>query len=355
VTVTGAATVTSGKWNSYEKSKERFLTEARILARFEKDDGIVNVKDFFEANNTAYIVMEYIDGLTLKEHLEQHGAFKVEDIVAKMRPVMESLARVHEQGLLHRDISPDNIKMPTEGNLKLLDFGAARFVSADLDKSITNMTKAGYAPEEQYRSGGDLGPWSDIYALCATIYKCITGITPSDAPQRLHNKTRNRQDIAVPSELGVAIKPALEAAILKGMSVLQEERYQSISELLASEVWFGAKKKKPDYVLVRQSNKEVIALNKNGLSVGRIADSAQSNYIISNNHEISRKHFVITEQNGSYWVMDCGSKNGTFLNANALSPNEPAKLSDEDEIRISVERFVFQTKPTGGDPHPITR
>ena len=233
VTATAAAAPT-GDWNSYERSKERFLNEVRTLARFEKDTGIVNVKDFFEANNTAYIVMEYIDGLTLKEYLEQHGNFDAADIVARMRPVMESLVRVHDQGLLHRDISPDNIKMPTEGNLKLLDFGAARFVSADTYRTVTNMTKPGYAPEEQYRSGGELGPWSDIYALCATIYKCITGITPSDAPQRLHNKSRNKRDIAAPSELSIPIKPALEFAILKGMSVLQEERYQNISELLAA-------------------------------------------------------------------------------------------------------------------------
>lgn len=234
VTVTAGATVTSGKGNNYEKSKERFLDEARILARFEKDAGIVNVRDFFEANNTAYIVMEYIDGLTLKEHLEQNGTFSPAEIVAKMRPVMESLARVHEQGLVHRDISPDNIKMPSEGNLKLLDFGAARFVAADLDKTVTNMTKAGYAPEEQYRSGGEQGPWSDIYALCSTIYKCITGVTPPDAPQRLHNKTLNKQDVAPPSLLGANINTELEAVILRGMSVLQGERFQSMSELLAA-------------------------------------------------------------------------------------------------------------------------
>jgi len=232
VTVTAGATVTSGKGTSYEKSKERFLDEARILARFEKDAGIVNVRDFFEANNTAYIVMEYIDGVTLKEYLEQNGNFAPNEIVAKMRPVMESLSRVHAQGLVHRDISPDNIKMPSEGNLKLLDFGAARFVAADVDKTVTSMTKAGYAPEEQYRSGGDQGAWSDIYALCSTIYKCITGITPPDAPQRLHNKTRGKQDIAPLSVLGANIKPELEEVILKGMSVLQEDRYQNIAELL---------------------------------------------------------------------------------------------------------------------------
>ena len=231
VTVTSAVFTTTGK-NTYEKSKKRFLDEARTLARFEHVAGIVNVKDCFEANNTAYIVMEYVDGLTLKEYLEQHGNFAAEDIVEKMRPVMESLARVHEEGLVHRDISPDNIKIPSEGNLKLLDFGAARFVAADLDKTVTSMTKAGYAAEEQYRSGGEQGPWTDVYALCATIYKCVTGVTPPDSPQRLHNKTHNQQDLKTLSELGVTVSPHLASVIKRGMAVLQEDRYQNMNELL---------------------------------------------------------------------------------------------------------------------------
>ena len=242
VTVTSEATATAGR-NMYEKSKERFLDEARILARFEHDAGIVNVKDFFEANNTAYIVMEYVDGHTLKEYLEQHGNFSAEEIITKMRPVMESLARLHEKGLVHRDISPDNIKMPTQGNLKLLDFGAARFIAADLDKTVTSMTKAGYAAEEQYRSGGEQGAWTDVYALNATIYKCLTGVTPPDSPQRLHNKTRNKQDLKAPSELGVTISPRWEAVIKRGMAVLQEDRYQSMDELLDA---FDEKQETPE-------------------------------------------------------------------------------------------------------------
>jgi hypothetical protein len=122
-----------------------------------------------------------------------------------------------------------------------------------------------------------------------------------------------------------------------------------------SDDWFGSQeyippREKPRiYVLIRQATRELIGLDKGYLSVGRTKDGTLSKYAISNNEEISRKHFMITEQKGDYFVEDCASKNGTFLNGTALPPNKPAKLSEGDEIRISKERFIFQLKPSGGD------
>ena len=210
----------------FENGKDRFLREARVLARFSSEDGIVTVRDFFEANNTAYIVMEYLEGQTLREYLKKRGRMSAGQALNLMLPVMKSLREVHIQGLIHRDIAPDNI-MLVNGKVKLLDFGAARNMSSIADKSLSVMLKPGYAPEEQYRSKGNQGPWTDVYALAATMYKCITGVTPDDSTQRLYS-----DELKSPSALGVTIAAQFEAAIMKGLAVLQQDRYQSIDEFL---------------------------------------------------------------------------------------------------------------------------
>ena len=227
-----SATVSSGtKADSidiYEKGKKKFLSEARSLARFSGEDGIVSVRDFFEENNTAYIVMEYLEGETLKVYLSEKGTLTPDETIKLMLPVMESLKKVHEAGIIHRDIAPDNI-MLTKDKVKLLDFGAARSVDNFSNKSLSVMLKPGYAPEEQYRSRGQQGPWTDIYALCATMYKCITGITPDDAAQRSFE-----DEVKAPSDLGITISQNVESAILKGMSVYQRDRYQTVDELISA-------------------------------------------------------------------------------------------------------------------------
>ena len=218
---------TSGERKDFfDTGRERFLREAQILAKFSGSTGIVDVRDFFEENNTAYIVMEYLDGQTLKDYLKNKGTLTPEQTIRLLMPVMESLKKIHTQGLIHRDISPDNI-MLVDGHVKLLDFGAARNVSATANKSLSVMLKPGYAPEEQYRSKGDQGPWTDVYALCATMYKCITGITPDDSTQRVFS-----DELKTPSALGISIDPVIEKALLKGLNVMQKDRYQNIDELL---------------------------------------------------------------------------------------------------------------------------
>lgn len=212
----------------FDKGKERFLYEARVLAIFSKEPGIVDVKDFFETNNTAYIVMEYLEGQTLKQVLAQKGRYDPEEIWTMFTPVMHSLSEIHKRDLIHRDISPDNI-MCVDNTLKLLDFGAARNVSAAANKSLSVMLKPGYAPEEQYRSKGKQGAWTDIYALSATIYKCITGITPDDSTERIINDNLN-----TPSALGISISTNFEQALMKGLAVLQKDRFQSIDEFITA-------------------------------------------------------------------------------------------------------------------------
>lgn len=217
---------TSNRKDFFNSGREKFLKEARILAKFSGEPGVVDVRDFFEENNTAYIVMEYLDGQDLKEYLKENGTMSAEQTIKMLMPLMKALIKIHGQGLIHRDISPDNIRLVGE-NVKLMDFGAARDVSANANKSLSVMLKPGYAPEEQYRSKGVQGPWTDVYALCATIYKCITGITPDDSTQRVFS-----DELKTPTALGITINETLELALMKGLSVLQKDRYQSIDELI---------------------------------------------------------------------------------------------------------------------------
>ena len=208
----------------FSKSRENFLREARTLAKFTGEPGIVAVRDFFEENHTVYIVMEYLDGITLKQYLAQVGRISPYNTVCLLMPVFRSLQKIHEKGLIHRDISPDNIMLVDE-EVKLLDFGAAREFADE--KSLSVMLKHGYAPMEQYRRHGVQGAWTDVYAICATMYKCVTGKIPPDAPDRVFE-----DELKMPSALGIEMDPAFEDVLRRGLAVKPDERIQSIAELL---------------------------------------------------------------------------------------------------------------------------
>ena len=214
-----------GEKDNYEKGKERFLKEARTMAKFSKDKGIVKALDFFEINNTAYIVMEYLEGVTLKQYLRENKRIDAEDLVELLVPLIESLDEIHSQGLIHRDISPDNIMVLPDGRIKLMDFGAARDYTEFGEKSLSIVLKPGYAPPEQYQTHGVQGPWTDIYALCATMYKCITGENPPDAIDRLVDDHLKKI-----STFGITVSPQIEEAIIKGMSVAAKDRYQNVGD-----------------------------------------------------------------------------------------------------------------------------
>ena len=214
-----------GEKENYDKGKERFLKEAQTMAMFSKDKGIVKALDFFEINNTAYIVMEYLEGVTLKQYLRENKRIDAEDLVELLVPLIEALDEIHSQGLIHRDISPDNIMVLPDGRIKLMDFGAARDYTEFGEKSLSIVLKPGYAPPEQYQTHGVQGPWTDIYALCATMYKCITGENPPDAIDRLVDDHLKKI-----SAFGFTVSPQIEEAIIKGMSVAAKDRYQNVGD-----------------------------------------------------------------------------------------------------------------------------
>lgn len=242
VTQNLTVTITDKTKNEYfAKWKTKFLTEARMLAKFANLPGIVNVRDFFEQNGTAYIIMEYLDSITLKNYVEAHGPMDPGTFFKRLIPVLTSLEKIHQQGLIHRDISPDNLMLMDDGFLKLYDFGAAREFSDATQSTFSVIIKPCFAPEEQYRSKGKQGPWTDIYSICATIYFSIMGVLPDDSLQRVFS-----DELKKPSELGVNLPPRIEAALLKGMSVRSDDRFKIVQPLISAfeEADFKAVKKK---------------------------------------------------------------------------------------------------------------
>ena len=258
---------------NYARGMHKYLTEARLLAKMEKQRVIVNVRDYFEDNRTAYIVMEYIEGITFTELVHNYGGrIPEQELFPIVVPLFGALCSLHQYGLIHRDMCPDNLMLeknadssdcriqcssicgisassslnekgecagrqtagctgeqkkdkPIQGRIRLLDFGSARS-SDSLKDTLTITLRHGFAPIEQYQQGGGQGPWTDVYALCATLYFCLTGITPVVATNRIIEDA-----LVPPSQLGVEISPARENALMRGLRVQPHRRCRSIRDL----------------------------------------------------------------------------------------------------------------------------
>lgn len=214
---------------------EKFVDEAKRLAQFQNEEGIVKIFDSFVENKTAYIIMEYLDGETLKDKLERERVIPEDEAVNMLMPVLHSLKNVHEKGMIHRDIAPDNIFITKNGDVKLIDFGASRYATTSYSRSLTVVVKQGYSPEEQYRSRGDQGAYTDVYALAATLYRMITGTTPPDAMERRSQKEGFNKEILVEPHLvgKTNISVIRENAILNAMNVRIQDRTPDIDTFIA--------------------------------------------------------------------------------------------------------------------------
>lgn len=205
--------------------KECFLNEAKTLAEFIGNPNIVRVHSYFEENNTAYFVMDYVQGTSLQDYLKQRGRLSWEETKHILEPVIGALASVHSRGVIHRDVTPDNIYITNDGTVKLLDFGAARYSLGDKSRSLDVVLKHGYAPREQYSRHGRQGPYTDVYALGATFYYCLTGRLPPDSIDR-----QDEDEFILPSSLGVKLPAKAEDALCKALAVSAQDRFQSMSE-----------------------------------------------------------------------------------------------------------------------------
>lgn len=211
----------------YSKGLDAFINETNVLITLSGNPGIVEAENFVVENNTGYLIMEYLDGISSKRLLASRGTLDSEFALKILFSVAGALNSVHSKGLLHRDISPENIMVLKNGDIKLIDFGAARFFVGERSKSLELVLKHGYAPPEQYSAKGNQGKWTDIYALAATFYKLVTGDTLPDALSRINNDTVQRLD-----KINPQIKPYIGRTIEKALALNYRDRYQSVDRFM---------------------------------------------------------------------------------------------------------------------------
>lgn len=213
--------------DDFQWARQRFLEECRHLAQFNHPN-IIACQGIFEANGTVYMVMDYLEGETYSDKLKREGPQSEDQVRQMLFPLIDGLKQVHAAGLLHRDIKPGNIYMTNAGAPVLLDFGAARFQISTRSRSVTSIVTPGYAPFEQYHTGGNQGPWTDIYSLAAVAYRALTGEAPPEASRR------EREDPCVPlsKRLAGLVSPNLLAGLDHGMRPREEERPQNLDDWL---------------------------------------------------------------------------------------------------------------------------
>jgi len=202
-----------------------FIKEAKLLASIKHLRGVVRIMDFFATNGTAYIVTDFLDGDSLRTYMNHRGGkLPWQDAIAILRPVLDSLSVLHEKGVIHNDISPENIMMIKRNVVKLIDFGAASFYKETVNKPYI-ILKPGFSPIECYRANTQKGPFTDVYQVAATLYNMITGTLVPEA------KKRDLEQLIPPNKFGIGLPPIIEHAIVKALSMKANDRYQSVPAL----------------------------------------------------------------------------------------------------------------------------
>ncbi|MDR2180610.1 MAG: serine/threonine protein kinase, partial [Synergistaceae bacterium] len=209
---------------NFEYGKKKFIEEARSAAQFDNHPNIAIVRDFFETNGTAYIVMNYYEGTDFMHYLKTFGnKVSFPEAMRYLSPVMKALDDIHARGIVHRDVSPDNIFITSDGGVRLLDFGAAKSVFAARVSHSVPIGKEGYCPPEQM-TGKEIGPWTDVYGMAATLYRALTGEVPASLGERWENENA----LPPPSARGARVSKDVDAAILRGLSLKRQDRWQSM-------------------------------------------------------------------------------------------------------------------------------
>lgn len=301
----------------YDKGLQRFLREAKILKDFQYLEGIVAVMDCFEENQTAYIVMEYIEGITLKRYVSDNGCLSFQELVELLEPLMKALIRIHRQGLIHRDISPDNLLIGLDNKARLIDFGAANLIGQGYRKSTTVVLKKGYAPPEQYLTEGKQGPWTDVYALSAMMYMALTGQAPVDSVERLQGKE-------VPAIDREDMEDWQVAAIQTGMELKIAKRYKNVEELLQA-LTTPPQKEDEKTLCVKPASKEAVR---------------QIRWLNTEKKGLAAAAFILV---AVAVVIGLGRKEGVFRQWDSVSDNSqetealntevPDTENDEPEVR----------------------
>ena len=311
-----------------QRGFDSFLKEARKMAKLGGIPNVVGVKSVFTQNETAYIVMDFIEGETLQQKMQKNGPMDFDSCIRLMTPIMQSLAEVHKHGIIHRDISPDNIMVQPDGKPVLLDLGAAKDLDIQgKDGSIQTtqmVAKQGFSPIEQYRKNASVGPWTDVYSMAATIYYCCTGTLPPTSVDRIVEDTLTCKPRLTKEQFDV---------LAAGMSILPQKRPQEHDRAAANgrppaERTGGAI---PDSADAAPAGRNGEDPSQTGSGTGR-PGSAET--------DVSDTHAVGTSPTGSAETCTDGSETG--IPPPRISPTVPAKAaaSQMADTRRSGGRFA---------------
>lgn len=313
----------TSKEKEFTDSMQRFLEEARMIYHYQKNPHILQVYSLFQENGTAYYVMEFLEGCDLKHFLKKRGGvLSWQELMPIVLQVIDALQVMHRDGVVHRDISPDNIYISPAGKATLIDFGAARLVLAQ--KQLTVILKRKYAPIEQYESSGKQGPWTDIYALAATMYYCLTGKLPPEAPERIY-----RDELKSFRQLGIVLDSWVEKAIYHALRVEADARYQSAAEFRNGILNI---RNQARLICIQGMYEGMEIALERVMTVGRNPSCCQLIYPGAAKG-ISGVHckFMVDEE-GVPFVIDLGSTYGTWVNGEKTASDSYRRLSDGDNI-----------------------
>ncbi len=325
----------SDKAEMYHRGLEVFVNEARVLGTMSTDPVIVNVSDFFRENNTAYIVMEYLQGMTLAEYMSKKGRlFEEKQALAILKKIANPLHELHELGMLHRDISPDNVMLIDDNVVKLIDFGAIRQYAGYDRKSMSVLVKPGFAPPEQYDNMGKQGPWTDVYALAATYYYLVTGKQPVPSMDRL------KEDTLVPlcerkPELSEKVSKVIEHAMVLNYENRIQGMMEFVKELKRAE---GIAIPVPYLVMniEGESRKWKFESDRN-IHLGRSSNDCE---ICVQGPDVSRIHCMVRydSRKGNFVVTD-KSANGTFTEYGLIGKGRTATVKPGGRLYLVSRRY----------------
>lgn len=348
----------------FTHGRDKFMEEAKTLLKLRNNPIVVDILDYFTQNNTAYLVMEYLDGQDLRKMARTSGG-KLDPDFAKMVfvTIASSLMEIHRMNILHRDLSPENIIVTSNGRIKLIDFGAARNFVSTQNKGMSILLKPGFAPPEQYNAKGTQGPWSDVYALCATFYTLVSGKPLVDALFRY----RGEQQPSLAS-LGCPVTKKTSDVIERGMELDFKRRYKDFKELL-DDIDINASTPPPrrertvdkppqpnppqppkppevkqvqPYVAAIVGNSlcnKVFIGNNDVFKIGRSAQSCQ--YIVSGDTNISRIHCYLRFDGNRIYLCDASS-NGTFFeNGTQLVKNKEYVINPGTKFYLATRNHML--------------
>ena len=318
---------------TFARFRQKFLDEAQLIFDYQRHPNIINVYKRFDYNNTAYYIMEYLDGKDLKESLRQSGGtMSWEYLRPWIAQIVSALKEVHRDNIIHCDISPDNIFIRKDGSAVLIDFGAAK--GAMNSESTEVFLKRGFAPPEQMDAHGNIGPWTDIYALAVTIYRAYTGSMPPTAADR---QTDDRT--VWPSQMGLALpSESWEYALRRAMAIRVEDRYHDVEEF-----WRDLAGPAPGSGFVLEGVQGHYRGQKipveSVLTFGR--DVSQCTILFPmQTPGVSSRHVRVWEENGSLYAMDMNSTYGTFLGNSKMRPGLVYVLKHGDTLFFGANQML---------------